>query len=294
MKFPTLSKLIGAKSSPFVEEARRTGLPLKVAKALDPAVQELFPKEPITILSTRDRFEQAALHSISDELRNLDLSYDSLNALAMAVETLGLARSGEVPDPFRRVWVENEEGKRIQGVVLTCTGIEVAVFSNSDDHAFAKSGSVIRLSYCEASSTIVYELQLNDLVRLPKTNIMHLGRRSGVGSIGRLTGRRHVEIMGFLNQEAVGEQGNKAMPCKILDISMGGVRLISAWRPKEWEPIHLNVFLDDGIEEPFSVDCVAHWSEPDPEGFQVGLQFNQLSQSQANRLQKALPLYSPA
>lgn len=294
MKFPTLQNLMGAKSTPFVEEAHRNGLPMKVAKTLDSAVQDLYPEEPASILKSRDRFEKTAQRSISEELGKLALSYDSLNALAMAVETLDLARSGEVPDPFRRVWVQNEEGARMEGVVLTCIGIEVAVFCDSADHSFAKSGSVIQLSYREASSTIVYELQLNDLVRLPKTNVLHLGRRSGVGSIGRVTERHDVEIMGFLQQEAEDGEKPKAMPCKILDISMDGVRLVGKMNPKELERIHLDVFLDDDITEPFSVECAARWSKPVLEGYQVGLQFSELSQGHADRLQKAIQLFQGA
>ncbi|MHC4380922.1 MAG: PilZ domain-containing protein [Planctomycetota bacterium] len=290
MNIPSLNILPGKRGKSFLAAARSKGLPSKLAKSLQPAADNLYPEEPESILESRSRFEEAALRSVSKDLTELQLTFKTVEALATAVDTLNLARSGEVPDPFRRVWVQNENGDREKGVAFTCSDGELTVFCPPGSSFSAEIGSEICLSHRGSSSKVAYDLQLNDSVRLPGSEALHLGRRGGGNSAGRVTKRHDVEIMGFIQEQAAADDQRTPIPCKILDISIGGARLECHFQFEKGTPVHLDVFLDDGISEPFSVDCVARWSSSDQDGNQVGLQFGDLSDAHAERLDKAIHL----
>ena len=274
----------------FLAAARRKGLPSKVAKTLQPAAYDLYPQQPESILESRSRFEEAALRSVSKDLTNLQITFKTLEALATVVDTLDLARSGEVPDPFRRVWVKNENGDRERGVAFTVNDGELTVFCPPGSDFCAEIGSEIHLSHRESTSKVAYDLQLNDAVQLPGSSVLHLGRRGGGDSAGRVTKRYGVEIMGFIQEQAAADDQRTPIPCKILDISIGGARLECNFPFEKGTPVHLDVFFDDGISEPFSVNCIARWSSSDQDGKQVGLQFGDLENAHAERLENAIQL----
>lgn len=288
MKFSTLNRFSAEPSDQFLSAARQKGLSVKLARTLQAAAHELFPEDPSSILGSRSRFEETALQAISHDLGNLELSFEWLDNLASAVETLDLARTSEMPDPFRRVWVENKDGARAQGVVLAVRDQEIAVFCPHTKKPLEKIGSAIELIYRESSSLVSYELMLNDAVRLPGTNVLHLKRRNGIGSIGRVTKRHEVETVGFVRMQSADGQPLSPTPCKILDISIGGARLGCSADFDKGTPLHLDVFLDDGISEPLSMQCTARWSQPVPEGHHIGVQFGDLSKPQSARLEEAM------
>lgn len=125
----------------------------------------------------------------------------------------------------------------------------------------------------------------------PASCILHLGRRrDSDDGHGRVTQRHEVEIVGFVRRTDAADGPATPMPCSIVDISFGGTRLTCATPIGVGVHLQLDVFLDDGIAEPFSVACEVRWVEVVPEGHQIGLHFGDLPEQQSQRLEQAIRL----
>lgn len=215
-----------AEQRSFVRAARRRGVRGKIARLLEPEANALFPATPEVVLTDRIAFEQAAAMATLGDAGNLELSYRRVDALASALERLGLGRASDVPDPFRRVWIENLAGKRKQGVVLRRLEAEIAIFCPPGEDAFWDSGAIMRVSYRSFDTAVDYELKLADAVRLPAALVLHLTRPEATGSIGRDDRRSPVQLEGLMRSEATPEHPDWAhwSPCELHDVSMAGCR----------------------------------------------------------------------
>jgi PilZ domain-containing protein len=287
---PLHSKL--AKSAhPFLRMAQRQGLPAKMAKKFQPTVAELYPNQEGSIFETRERFEETALRALQPDLNSLEISFVEADQIAQTLENLNLGQPSDAPDPLRRVWLQNGLGDRRRGVVLSCTDEEVTILCSVKGPRLGERGGTVRLCYRGPSAEVQHDLQLLDAVRLPHTHVLHLGQRNGGGFFGRTSKRHHVEIVGFVQEVMHDDQPASPVPCKIRDLSIGGARLECRRTFDRGTTLHLDIFLDDGITETFSVDCIARWSEALHDGHHVGLQFCGLSQALEERLEKVIQTF---
>ena len=310
-----VNRLVGRSSGAFVRAACARGVKLRVARALEPAADELFGPRPEEILTSRSAFERAAMHTVIGDAGNLELSFSLVDVLASTVETLGLARASDVPDPFRRVWIRNSAGARKRGVVLRCEMGEVAVFCPAGQERrlerrnkvqgqqpgsgrrFTDAGDIMKLSYRGFSSSVEYELRLNDAVRLPGALVLHLSRPDGEGAIGRDNRRVDVRLEGVVR--AVGNfasgESDAPIPCRILDASSGGLRIASDIDFEKGREVELQVWLPDDGTEALSLTALIRWNRSDDTGQRTqGLQFAGLSPSATERYRRYLGSLLPA
>jgi PilZ domain-containing protein len=273
---------------PFLQAARHKGMPVKLAKRFRPAAMELYPQQAESVLETHERFEETALRALKPDLNSLEISFVEVDQIAQTLEHLQICPPSDVPDPLRRVWVKNGGGDRQRAVVLSCNDEEVTILCPAKGRHFAEKGTTVQISYPGTKGEMQHGLRLLDVVRLPHTQVLHLGQRNGGGFYGRTSKRHHVEIVGFVREIVHDDQQDSPVPCKIRDLSIGGVRLECRKTFDRGATLHLDIFLDDGITETFSVDCIARWSEAVQDGHRVGLQFCGLSQAHEERLEKVI------
>ncbi|MEM7310243.1 MAG: PilZ domain-containing protein [Planctomycetota bacterium] len=264
----------------FQRAARAQGVRPRIARALEAAAHEVAPEEPERILASRPLFEVAAMRTVVGESDNLELSFGLVDALATTVEDLGLARASDVPDPFRRVWVTSGSGTRIRGVVLTCSGGEVAVFCPASARGVSDIGRVMWLGYRGFSSSVEYDLQLDDAVRLPGALVLHLIRRGGRGAIGRMDERYPTRLAGHVRRAGGGDRS----ACTVIDISAGGVAVECAQTFRQHEELRLDVRLPDDEQGAFSTLARVCWSSAGQTGSTLGLSFLDLPRPLAQRL----------
>jgi hypothetical protein len=283
MRSDLLDKILRRPSGAFLHAARKRGLPARAARALEAAAREAAPDAPDSIFDSRELFERAAALAVLGDAGNLELSYHLVDLLATTVEKLDLARSSDVPDPFRRVWVENESGTTRRGVVLRCASGEVAVLCPPSGKSIADIGAPLRLRYRGFGSAVDYELRLNDAVRLPGAQVLHLTRLDGLGAIGRVHPRYQVSIEGRLETDDGFDD-----PCAVLDISAGGVRVKSEHSYEVGQCVRATLALDDGDEVPFATRCEVRWVADLPHGQALGLLFDELPEPLSERLSSHL------
>lgn len=288
-----MSEILRAPTGTFLSQARSRGVPVRVARLLEPSAQEICPQQPTRILESRELFERAAMHAVAGKGGNLELSFRTVDALATCVETLGLARSSDVPDPFRRVWVRSTDMRR-PGVVLACGNGEVAVLCPRRRGPMPEADSVLKLSYRGFSSTVEYDLRLDDPVRLPRGHILNLTRADGRGAIGRVHERFPVYFQAKVRRDQPGgAAGAELVPCEILDFSASGVRMECATAYETGDPVWIEVELPDGAE-PFAASGVVRWARAGSEGQRShGLLFTDLSKSGRERLDRFMATLRP-
>lgn len=272
----------------FVRQARTLGLSARVARLLEPGARHVCPDDPGQVLGSRELLERAALYAAVGDGGNLELSFRKVNLLAGCLETLELTRTGDVPDPFRRVWVSNELGDRARAVALTRENDEIAIFCPPDSKRISEEGTILTLSYRGFSSSVEYKLRLGDSCLFPGGLMLHLTRLEGEGTIGREQERFDVECPGSVRW--VDETGEpRETPCEVLDISQGGVRMECAERIAPGHSVSVTLDLPDGQREPFSFDAAVCWARPGGQGRQGhGLLFCALSTDRHARLQQCL------
>ncbi len=286
----TLDKWFSRSPGSFTRAARSRGVRSRVANALEPAARELFPNHPEEVLTSRQAFEQAAMHAVVGDAGNLELSFSLVDVLASAVETLGLARASDVPDPFRRVWVRSTSGARKRGVVIRCESGEVAVFCPPSQDRFTDAGHMLKLSYRGFSSSVEYDLMLNDLVRLPEAVVLHLTRPEGGGAIGRDQRRMTVDLKGKLRVPGAVESGEQAnsISCQVLDASAGGLRIASDSPLAPGRELEVELLLP-GEEEPIALRTLVCWNRTDDSDRRTqGLQVTEHSTSAAAAYERHL------
>ncbi|MGB0951618.1 MAG: PilZ domain-containing protein [Planctomycetota bacterium] len=278
-------------ASPFQVDARGRGLSVKQAALVEPAALLASPADPTQALADRESFEKVVAATLAKDLAQLTLGFAMAEECANALETLNLGRCSETPDPYRMVWVASEGREPLRGVVIPGRSGEVAVFCPVKGDAPTTIGTEIDLSYRDSKSDLTYDLQLLDTVCLADARVLHLGRRQDPETgHGRVTARHEVEIVGFVRRTDAVDGPATPMPCRIVDISFGGLRLTCTTRLEKGIQIQLDVFLDDGIAEPLSVACEVRWVEMVPEGHQIGLHFGELPEEQSKRLEQAIGL----
>ena len=267
----------------FGRRARAQGVRKRAVRALEPAALELFPDDPCLVLESRTAFERAATHAILGDAGNLELSYGLVDALATAVEALGLARASDVPDPFRRVWVVNGADEARRGVVLRCSDGEIAVFCSPSQRSFIHAGAFMRVSYRGFSSSVDYELRLSDAVRLPRALVLHLTRPERSGSIGRVHVRVDVWLAGTV-RAADPADGDEVHACAVLDVSAGGMRIASDLTAGSGTRVMLEVDLTQGVEPPLCLPAIVRWNRTDDEGYRTqGVEFEPLDDETGER-----------
>lgn len=282
-------KVFRPSSGAFVRAARALGVSQRVAKSLEAAAQELVPDAPEEILRSRALFEQAATRAVVGDGGNLELSFSLVDALANTVETLGLARSSDVPDPFRRVWVSNASRKRVRGVVLTCQKGEVAVFCPPAEQPISEIGTILWLHYRGFTSPVEYELQLDDAVRLPGAMVLHLARRNRQGEIGRASVRYPTCIQALVRALEPEAGAAACAPCEVLDVSSGGLALKCAIPFEKGQRVRVDLPLPDGTAQPLRAKAVVCWrSERAQDEMRYGLAFSELPRPHAERLERFL------
>ena len=273
--------MLRAAPGTFLHQARASGVPAHVARLLEAAAQEVCPQQPTRALESRELFERTAMHAAAGRGGNLELSFRTVDALAASVETLGLARASEVPDPLRRVWVESAETRR-PGVILACAEGEVAVLCPPRRRSIPETGSALKLSYRGFASKVEYDLRLDDPVRLPRGLILNLTRPEGRGAIGRAHQRFPVYLQGRVRANA--EVGDSTLqPCEILDFSVTGVRMECAATFASGDTVWLELTLTDR-SEPFATSAVVRWARADGDRRSYGLLFSELSLASRERL----------
>lgn len=282
-------------SGAFVRAARARGIRTRAARTLESAANEVSPGDPARVLDSRELFQEAATLAVVGDGGNLELSFSLVDGLASTVETLGLARSTDVPDPFRRVWVSNGSGQRIRGVVLTCRDGELAVFCPPAERSLSEIGGVLWLRYRGFDSSVEYDLQLDDAVRLPGALVLHLKRRSGQGAIGRSSVRYPTSLPGVIRVLDLTDDEAAARPvsCVATDISTGGMALDSRIQFVQGERVRVELDLPDGNDSKFAAEAVVRWSRDSAPGIHgVGIAFANLPRPRADRLESFLQTLS--
>lgn len=288
----SLFATLRAPAGSFLREARARRLPARVARLLERSAAEICPQQPTRILESRELFERAAMHAAAGKGGNLELSFRTVDALATSVETLGLARSSDVPDPFRRVWVQGV-GTRRPGVVLACGDGEVAVLCPPARGVLPEAGSVLKLGYRGFSSTVEYELRLDDPVRLPRGQILNLTRTDGRGAIGRVHERFPVYLRARVQRREPGAAGFERVPCEILDFSASGVRMECNESFATGDALSLEIELPDG-GEPLATPAAVRWARAGSAGqHSHGLLFTDLSKPARERLDRFMATLHP-
>lgn len=246
----------------------RGRLPKRLAKALMPSARALFPENPEIVLESRPEFERAASNAVLGDAGNLNLSYKLADAFAGAVEDLGFVSSVDTPMPFSRVWIADDAGATREGVVLRCEYDEIAVFCPPTTAPFRPSGPEMRLSYRGALNSTVFDLHVNDAVRLPEALVLHLTRPGGSGGIGRDKLRVHVNLVGGVR--ALGDvnllEWTEWHHCEVLDLSATGMRIQSDLPFPENQTVELTLVLDDGSHLPFEATAKIRWNRSDENG----------------------------
>lgn len=131
----------------------------------------------------------------------------------------------------------------------------------------AEIGAHLDLTLRIPTDTVTYRLQLDDTVALPGATVLHLGKRhDDANAHGRLIKRHDVEIVGFVSRVDMEDAPPTPMPCRLLDISMGGARMVCPYPIATGSRVDLDIFLDDGVSEPLSTACDVRWMEVLPEG----------------------------
>jgi len=283
---PLLDKFLGRPADSFVRAARERGVKSVIARTLEFAAAELVPGNPISVLESRELFEQAALKSVIGDAGNLELSFRLVDALASTLEMLELARSSDVPDPFRRVWVSNDAGVRERGVVLRVRGGEIAVFCPPGEDGFSSTGRMLRVSYRGFSSSVEYDLELNDAVRLPGALVLHLTRADGEGAIGRDNRRFEAEIPGRIRE--IADEGTLAPPYwafRTIDLSAGGLAATVEYALPRGTRVDLELAIPDGSPEALEATAVVRWVRDKADGLKaIGLEYESLSEIARDRV----------
>ena len=273
------------------------GVKARVARTLEPAALELFPDDPEDVLTSRACFERAAMHTVVGDAGNLELSFGLVDELASTVEKLELARASDVPDPFRRVWIVDEAGDRRQGVVLRCERGEVAVFCPPNHGGFTGTGSLMKVSYRGFSSSVEYELRLNDVVRLPAALVLHLNRPGGAGAIGRKELRLDVHLPGQVRALGAAEsiEPTAPLPCEVLDVSVGGLCIASELPYGAGQAVEIALELPDASPEPYRAMASICWNRTDASGRPTqGLKLTGSTEGQAQRYELYLNSLLPS
>ena len=286
-----LNMILGRPSGEFVRAARARGLKTRVAKTLRPSAYEIAPKAPGSVLESRELFEQAAMRAVIGDAGNLELSFGLVDVLASAVESLGLARSSDVPDPFRRVWVENAAGERKRGVVFTCDGAEVCIFCPPGGDAVADIGSPLNLRYRGCSSSVAYELLLNDAVRLPGALVLHLTRFDGFGAAERKSDRFSVELAARVHfiPPGAGGTAEESGSCTVLDFSSGGLQFLCDRLFEKGDVVALDVPLPEQGQEALAIRGAICWiGNASEAGHPHGIMFQDLTPQASENLERYL------
>lgn len=222
---------------------------------------------------------------------NLELSFQRVNLLAGALETLGLTRASDVPDPFRRVWVSSQNGVRTRGVALTCENDEIAVFCPPGGTQVSDAGTIMKLSYRGFSSPVEFKLRMNDSCLFPGWLMLHLSRVEGSGRIGRQKQRFDVSLSGTVRDAPAdaADPGEGEQACEVLDISSGGVRMECARQYPEGIRVECAIWLTDGAAQAFTFEADVRWVRPGSQDREShGLLFANLSQENTRRLERYL------
>lgn len=165
----------------------------------------------------------------------------------------------------------------------------------STGRRFTDAGDIMTLSYRGFSSSVEYELRLNDAVRLPGALVLHLSRPDGGGAIGRDDLRVDVRLEG--TRQAVGDvapgEQDGPIPCQVLDVSSGGLRIASELGFERDREVVLRVALPDeqgqDDTEPISLTALICWNRADDSGRRTqGLQFTGLPRAVAERYRRYL------
>jgi len=264
-------------------------VPASVARRLESAAREICPQQPARVLESRELFERAAMHAVAGKGGNLGLSFRVVDQLAETLERLELARSSDVPDPFRRVWVQGASGDRRPAVVLSCADGEIAVLCPPRRGWTPEPGVVLRLIYRGFSSTAEYDLLLDDPVRLPKGTILNLVRLDGRGSIGRAHERFPVYLQAKLRRiESGGDARDEVVPCEVLDISASGVRAECATSFDAGQDVWIEMPISES-PEPFTARATVRWARAGSAAQRShGLLFAELSKTSREQLDRYL------
>lgn len=282
MSSALLRRLPWTKVGSFARQARTLGLKDAVARLLEEPAQALSPDAPEKVFEDRSLYEAVALRAVIGDAGNLELSFGPVDLLANAVETLGLARASDVPDPFRRVWVDDGMGNRVRGVVLTQRGGEVAVFCPASAGPKTRIGELMSLEYRGLSSDVRFPLRLNDSVRLPGALVLHFTRPQGSGSIGRDNQRFAVDLSATVI-------GSEPFPCWIRDVSSGGMMMECSTAWPQGEELTIDMPLPDGGDGNFLVRVVVRWCrEGQGDELKHGLEFVALPSASRVRLDRYL------
>ncbi|MFT5052410.1 MAG: hypothetical protein ACI8QZ_003843 [Chlamydiales bacterium] len=282
MSITWLKNALSTGSGSFYSSARAKGLPGNVIRLIEQSAREISPERPERVLTSRDLFERAALRVIVGDAGNLELTFGRVDELATAIETLDLARQVDVPDPFRRVWVNYGDKQRLRGVVLSYRGGELAVVAPPGKNAISGVGNILNLSYRGSSSDVAYDLQLVDAVRLPNAFVMHMTRIAGQGAIGRVHTRWPVHIHARMT---LVDGGPEPQPCEVLNLSSGGVRMDCALDLKRGCVVELEFALGGESDELFRARALVRWKGNSSEDrHSHGLEFEMLPEVEASRL----------
>ena len=204
----SLIDLVGL-TTEFQSEARSRGLSWSDARLIEPAAKIVNPEDPGLVLQSRELLERTALQAAVGDCGNLELSYKRVDRLARLFERLALARSSDIPDPFRRVWVASGHDDRTEGVALTCENGEIAVFCPPGARKLSE-GAVLDLSYRGFSSSVRFPLKLVDSCLFPGGLMLHLARPDGQGAIGRSQPRYDVRRDGSVHRRHLSPQCTRA------------------------------------------------------------------------------------
>lgn len=289
---PLRSESIGSDAA-FQHRLRTAGLGRALCARLEATALEVTPGAPAELLKTRRGFEELARRCVASDAADLRLSYATVDALSRASERLGLARDGEEPHPFRRVWLQPEgSSRRRAGAIVRYRDEEVAVFLPSRRSLDLPLGNQLTMTYRGVTSSATFTLRLNDALRLPGAQVLHLTRPDGQGTLGRGSVRYDVHFGARVAPGGAGAEGFE--DCTVRDISAGGLRLESAGAFEVGDLIQLELPLGDGVEAPLQLRAGVRWSGTGEGGLQaIAVRFRDLSHAGDMRLQAFLRTLEP-
>jgi len=281
MTLPLIDRMLANQPrGTFVRAARARGIRSRLARTLEAAATALAPRSPAAVLEQRELFEQAVQASLQEVADKLELSFETVEALAGLPEKLELARTGDAPDLFRRVWVEDTGGARRRGVVVRRRDGETAVFCPPSRDVVANTGKLVRVSYRGYSESGAYDLVLDDAVSLPGALVLHLKDVALRGTGERVETRLDVHLNGAIwpVETGVATRPGNYQTCRTVNLSTGGLRVTCKQSYAAGRRVQLELTLPD-CEAPFTATAQVCWVRAfgDDRTVHMGLAFEPLS-----------------
>ena len=127
---------------------------------------------------------------------------------AIALERLGLARTSDVPDPFRRVLLQLRGGARQLAVSVSNTDGKLVLIAPPQATITERRRDTIRVIYGGERHMVEYPLIVSGISHGPTGTVIFLKRPQGEGRFGRVE-RRHPSLIQVAIMAVAEEEGER-------------------------------------------------------------------------------------